>query len=136
MKVLIVEDDEDQAEDLEKTLRSAFKGIKITRIELEREFLERFDEVAEGRYDLAILDMMLEWSDPAPNLPPPPGTFDEAGLRCHQKLKSDARTAHVPVLVLSVLRKNLPDGMDYVIKTHDLSNIIPKVSEIIDRRKQ
>ena len=130
MKILIVEDDEDQAQDLEQTLRREFRGVQCRRVELEEDFQNEFEEIASEHFDLAIVDMMLEWADPSPNMSPPPGPYDEAGLRCRNKLKQDSRTATIPVIMLSVLRRDMPPEVDYVVKTPELRELVEMVRKI------
>jgi len=117
MKILIVEDDEDQAQDLEQTLRREFRGVQCRRVELEEDFQNEFEEIASEHFDLAIMS-------------PPPGPYDEAGLRCRNKLKQDSRTATIPVIMLSVLRRDMPPEVDYVVKTPELRELVEMVRKI------
>lgn len=112
MYIVVVEDDKLQYEWLDRCLRQS-KPLKVTRLErikTEKEFYDRFDEIASDPPNVILLDIMLRWADPAPNLTPPPPEvgqegFFRAGLRCEQKLATDARTKNIPIIIYSVLER-------------------------------
>lgn len=111
MKILVIEDDHLQAEWICKNLEQAFRGDKIDRITMEMEFRSHFDEIANDPPDVVIMDVMLRWADPSPDLKPPPddvkkGGFYRAGLRCTRILAQDKRTEDIPVILYTVLEHN------------------------------
>jgi len=88
--ILIIEDDELQAVDLKSRLEKNLE-IPVEVISTESTFLKRVDGVNSQTYTAAVVDMMLRWTDPAPNMePPPPEVLEEgsytAGLRCCRAL--------------------------------------------------
>jgi CheY-like chemotaxis protein len=84
-------------------------GGKVEVITTELEFRNRFEELATRAPDIVLMDIMLRWTDPSPEMVPPPkglGTFHRAGLRCLQLLRADKRTSQVPVILYSVLEES------------------------------
>jgi CheY-like chemotaxis protein len=110
MYILVVEDDKLQYEWLDRFLREN-KSLNVTRLErikTEKEFADRFEEIASNPPNVILLDVMLRWADPSPDLTPPPPEvekegFFRAGLRCEQKLAADDRTKNIPIIIYSVL---------------------------------
>jgi CheY-like chemotaxis protein len=131
MNILVIEDDEDQAIDLEAALRIEFRDAVFTRIELEHEFVGRFEELASKHFDLAVIDVMLEWIDPIPDAPARPGPFEDAGFRCRNKLKSDPRTAGIPIIMFSVLGRQVAPDINYVVKTDSFTGLIEKARSLL-----
>lgn len=134
MKLLVIEDDETQAADLVKALDTIreFRPVEAVRIELERDFEERFEEIASQHFDLAIVDIMLEYQDPSPNMKQAPGLYDDAGFRCRKRLNEDPRTAHIPVIMLSVLGRPMSEsGIESLVKTQTFDDVIAKVKRIV-----
>ncbi len=92
MTVLILEDDAIQAAALEKRLFRDL-GAEVDAIATELEFRRRL-ETAEGiKADVAVVDMMLRWTDPSPHMELPPDYiiregFYTAGLRCCRELRN------------------------------------------------
>jgi CheY-like chemotaxis protein len=111
MYIVVVEDDKLQYEWLDPLLRQS-KTLNVTRLErikTEKEFYDKFEEIASDPPDVILLDIMLRWADPAPDFTPPPPEIDRdagffrAGLRCEQKLAADDRTKNIPIIIYSVL---------------------------------
>jgi CheY-like chemotaxis protein len=132
MYVLIVEDDKVQFQSFEKALRESSVISRINRIRTEKEFNDRFEEIALDKPDVILMDIMLRWADPEPDLPPPPPEIDNegfyrAGLRCERLLARDDRTKNIPIVIYSVLDsgqvgKEIPrrPGVNFLNKTFDL----------------
>ncbi len=118
MYILIVEDDHLQAELLIETFRdeSDLASALINRISTEREFRERFEEIAHNPPDVIIMDVMLRWADPTPDtIEPPPEIkmdgFHRAGLRNEKQLAGDPRTRDIPVVLYTILEAADLEGM-------------------------
>ena len=87
--ILIIEDDKYQAEELERCLKPL--GVFVHHVSTELQFRKHLEETGQLTYGLAIVDMMLRWTDPAPDMEDPPPEiiregFYTAGLRCCREL--------------------------------------------------
>lgn len=110
MYILIIEDDKLQFETIQNAIKKsrAFSTARIERIVTESEFRSRFEEIASNTPDAIILDIMLRWADPAPDMPLPPPQIAEqgfyrAGVRCQRMLADDSRTKNIPIVVYTIL---------------------------------
>lgn len=104
-KVLIIEDDQIQAEDLKARIEKM--GSPADVISTEAEFRRKFRDGDLKNYSLAVVDMMLRWTDPAPDMEPPDADVIEegsytAGLRCCRSLAARG----VPSVVFTALSPN------------------------------
>jgi len=113
MKILVVEDDHLQADWICQNLEGEFVGAEIQRISTELEFRSRLIDGDLGKEppDVIIMDVMLRWADPSPDLQPPPDDvrdegFYNAGLRCEKLLDQDETTRHIPVILYTVLERS------------------------------
>lgn len=88
--VLLIEDDQIQADDLR--YRLAKRGIDTHTISTESQFCKHIHSDDFPAYSLAVVDMMLRWADPHNMEAVPSEVMDEgaytAGLRCCRKLKA------------------------------------------------
>src|SRR5258708_17771330 len=117
MYFLIVEDDKLQFSFIENGIRQGrhFSKSRVERIATEYEFIEKLENIATEKPDVILLDIMLRWTDPTPNMTlPPPDIAEEgffrAGVRCEQRLAADPRTRDIPVIVYSILEKKDFEG--------------------------
>jgi DNA-binding NarL/FixJ family response regulator len=143
-RILLVEDDHLQAHAIQSGLRillqREYPYLVFTPISTESDLYNRFDEIAEKGFDLAIIDVMLRWADPSPEMPDPPpavveGGFFRAGIRCKEKLQSDQRTSSIPVIVYTVLDESrLPPGIDIVPKGGDFAPLADKIRQLLPPR--
>ena len=109
--LLVVEDDPEQAEAIANALRRRCRNHDVLVVETESEFRRRLAEISEHPPDVAIIDVILRWSDPDPPIPKRPAGVDEggiqkAGLRCEQLLVLNPATAQVPVIFYTVTHAN------------------------------
>lgn len=134
MKVLIIEDDSIQAARLESLIQSKFSAVTVDKIATELEFRKRLPEIADGSYKVALVDMMLRWTDPSPKMEPPEEDvikegFFVGGLRCRKALLEKK----IPSIVFTVLsRENLPreyvdEGIDFIQKGPSFQPILEKL---------
>jgi CheY-like chemotaxis protein len=109
-RVVLIEDDHLQAEDLEERLLDEnLPELDIERIPTESSFLIRQRTLGENPPDLFIVDVMLRWTDPGPDEPEEPpdyletGGYARAGIRLARALRADSKLASVPVILYTVL---------------------------------
>src|ERR1051326_4524395 len=91
LKVLIVEDDPMQACFLKERFEDEFNEVEIFLIGSEKQFREDLKAIEEFAPDLIILDVMLRWMNPSPNMSSMPEDVTEtgmyrAGFRCLKSL--------------------------------------------------
>ncbi len=111
MRILSVEDDPIQAQWICETIEAEFADATVECIATEQEFYAKLDAIASHPPDLILLDVMLRWTNPAPNIEPPPsevreGGFFRAGLRCERLLAARESTRRVPVILYTVLDRS------------------------------
>jgi DNA-binding NarL/FixJ family response regulator len=143
MKILLVEDDHLQEEAILASIRKEFPGVAIETICTELEFRQRLDALVASPPDLVILDVMIRWTDPGPDLAlnPPPwdveGRYYQAGLRCEQLLRASA--PGVPVVLYTILdKKDLeravpspPGRVCYLAKGADPKPLLEKIHRLM-----
>jgi CheY-like chemotaxis protein len=111
MYILVVEDDKVQADLILSKLRYAFPRDRIEHFRTEHEFQSRIDKVITDPPDVVVMDVMLRWTAPSPNLPEQPddvrqGGVLRAGFRCKKLLARHDETKNIPVIFYSVLTEN------------------------------
>lgn len=145
MHFLIVEDDKLQFSYIKNGIKEGrcFSKSRIERIATECEFIEKFESIATDKPDLILLDIMLRWTDPAPDMTLPPADiakegFFRAGVRCEQRLAVDPRTRNIPVIVYSILEKKDFEGeirerpeVHYLEKDFSLEKLNSKLEECL-----
>jgi len=145
MKIVIVEDDYLQAEGVREALDAAFPGAKIDRIATELEFSDRLDELRGEIPDVVVMDVMLRWTDPEPEMRYPPDAIRRAGpsrpgFRCRKLLQQHERTRNIPVILYTVLsRDDLDrdlkmlgsDAVEFVAKDSDFTELIQRIRELL-----
>lgn len=130
---VVVEDDHLQEGPLQDHLAAAFPDAAVETLCSEREFRERLPALRSRPPDVVVMDVMLRWTLPASDAPPPPPDvaadgYYRAGLRCARILLADARLARVPVILYTILERGdlerdgrtLPSSCTYVGKNTDL----------------
>ena len=139
--ILSVEDDALQSEWIRQTIATRFPDARLNQISTEYEFESKFEEIASKPPKLILLDVMLRWTDPAPNMPPRPeevkqGGIGQAGIRCERRLKADPRTKNIPVILYTVLQTGslqLPAHVTHLQKNADPSELLRRISETLQR---
>jgi len=144
MRLLIVEDDYLQADRLRGVLRDHYPGAEVNRIRTEHEFMERMGELRKNPPDIALLDIMVRWTDPADNMPEPPAEVEEegyhlAGIRCMKRLRETEETAGVPIILYTVLQDTDMDELNFehserirhVTKDSDSDELFEAIDEML-----
>ena len=110
MHILIIEDDYLQADLIEEALRQepVISLATIERISTESQFHAEFERIAKNPPDVIIMDVMLRWADPSPNMEQPSAEIikegiGRAGLRNEKLLNQDPRTRGIPVIIYTIL---------------------------------
>jgi CheY-like chemotaxis protein len=126
--ILIVEDDPEDEDFMVEEIKAHFK-IKPEVIRTGKEFVAALDRMASNLPDVIVLDIMLRWAFPWPELraSEAPGSFHVAGIRCLRQLRSRESTRSIPIILYSALDQD--DFMDQVILTKS-DNIEPLLRAI------
>ena len=148
MYILIVEDDYRQAELIEESFRKDpyFASAKFDHIRTESDFRSRFEEIARNPPDAVILDVMLRWMDPVPDMGPPPPEveregFWRAGLRNAKMLAQDPRTKGVHRILYTISEDVDFEEMDeqskphYLPKDAALDPLVDLVRSLVDSKE-
>ena len=149
MKILIVEDDYLQACWLKGVLEEHLPGVEVRLIPTELKFREAMESLRSQPPDLVILDVMLRWTDPAPDMVPAPSDvresgFFRAGFRCERLLRQYPETEETSVILYTVLEEGdiqqTDIGFDlerlhaktrYINKDSDPSHLLDAVKEVL-----
>lgn len=142
MRVILAEDDHLQAEHIRLWLREAWPDIEIETIETESEFCSRLSALSDRLPNIFIMDLILRWSDPGPNMEAPPAesqTKHNAGLRCARLLQQNPATRHIPVILYSVLERTVmreeasefPPHVQYLEKEASPGRLIRMVGSFV-----
>lgn len=131
MYILVVEDDYLQANLICEKLTSEFHA-DVKRISTELEFRLSLNEFEENPPDVIVMDVMLRWTDPSPEIKIPPREvrkegFYRAGIRCTKILAERDATKHIPVILYTIL-----EHTDLEKQLTDLSTVM----DVIHLRKE
>jgi len=147
-KILVVEDDYLQSEWLIEKLKEEFPDYEIELLCTESDFYRYHAGIvnAEKKPDVVLMDVMLSWADPSPNMPEPPEEvkqkgFYEAGLRCRNMMISDPKTRDIHVVLYTQLEnsdlREADPGNNYMHLRKD-ANIVPllqKISSLLEKKR-
>ena len=91
MKILVLEDDQFQANDIKQYLSRTF-NCDVICIATELSFRTKLQSGELDHCNVAVVDMMLRWTDPSPDMELPPKKVLESGrysggVRCCEALK-------------------------------------------------
>lgn len=141
-RILIVDDEISVVEAFRQRLMRILPNATLFPVYTEQEFLSQFPEIEAFLPDIVVLDILLPWTTPIPNMQPPPPPTEEvqkaghlrAGIRCLGKLRNANATATVPVVLHSVISEmdlresDLIDGLGEITfivqKTDGLDHLI------------
>ena len=141
MRILVVEDIEQQADWLCEKLRESYHPAELQWVRTESEFHARVEEFRKNPPDLAIIDMMLAWSDPMLEVPDAPSDVTDdgrrAGLRCIRLLRADPRSAKIRIIIRTVLEDidfdegEVPDDVPLVTKESDSEGLFQVIRKAL-----
>lgn len=130
VNILLVEDDYLQAQAITKVLKEHFPELIAKHVNTEHDFCRELSHIRGDPPDVVIIDVMLRWTDPSPNMPTMPqeviqGGYHNAGLRCERRLRELPETANTPVILYTVLAE--------ADLTAELKHIQPKVTVFLEK---
>ena len=144
MNVLLVEDDPDQLDAIVLALELSFDNVELTNIKSESEFYIYIEAKENPPIDLVVLDIMLRWCEPSPEMPsPPPEVVEQghyrAGLRCLKKINSGSRIQNIPVIIYTILGdaeiqkelRSLPHHIVHLEKQIDPSILVMQIRSLL-----
>jgi DNA-binding NarL/FixJ family response regulator len=137
MRILIVEDDHLQLEDIRAALGARYPQAEISEIRTEQEFRDKVDEIVAKPPDVVILDAMIRLTRRQRSQPTQVDEDSQnAGFRCVRLLSE--RNARIPVILVTMLdRKDLvgdaPDRDRLVIleKEASFANLIRQIDQFV-----
>ncbi len=137
-RILIIEDDRYQTDEIERCLRPL--GVGVDELSHRTQLSPAHEGIAELPYKLAVVNMMLRWTDPSPDMEePPPHIIEEgfytAGLRCCRELASRG----VRCLIFTALDKAKiplkPNEMFPIInKSEGYATLADRVKRLLEAR--
>jgi CheY-like chemotaxis protein len=133
-KILLLEDDYIQRRNISDAVGQEFNTAVATK-STESEFRADFEQIALDPPEIAILDVMVRWTNPSRNqeaLPEEAKQPEVAGLRCADMLRQDPRTQDVKVILYSVIKheemgRPIPSGVTAVIKETGFDDLFEKI---------
>ena len=144
MRLILVEDDYLQSDLIVSLLKENLPAANIQLIETELGFREQLAFLEKNPPDIFLIDIMLRWTDPSPNIQPAPSEVLEegfylAGLRCQKLMADSIVLSKTPVIFYTVLDridleeklKNLPSHITHIAKDRDISILIGSIKRIL-----
>jgi len=137
LRVILVEDDGDQAEDIRRALVSAFGDVSVETITSESDFQQAIYGAFDTAPHVIVIDIMIQGSaEGQSEFPAETPAFHMAGFRCEALLRS--RGDATPVILYSVLDRSVLEeslarvgpNTQYVMKElhlNSLTNVIGKL---------
>src|SRR5690242_14095860 len=107
-RIILLEDDHRQVDSSREKIVSVFPQLSVEIVNSEYEFRQQLESIATQPPDVIVIDVMLRWTDPAPQMPlRPPDVqregFYTAGLRCAKLLQHDPRTRRIPLIFYTLV---------------------------------
>lgn len=107
--VILVEDDHLQAQAITTVLKEHFPDLVEQHVSTEQEFCGKLSHIRGNPPDVIIINEMLRWTNPSPNMPTMPqevirGGYHNAGRRCERRLREHPETANTPVFLYRARR--------------------------------
>jgi hypothetical protein len=145
-RIVIVEDDGLQSENLQELLEVYLEGVELDfdPVWSGSEFEQRFPSFVKDPPHLFIIDVMFAWSYPGADDVEPPSDMERGddytgGLRCRKRLLSDTRSRSVPTIFYTVLGRDdlrevkcpIPPSVPFVSKTDKPEPIVDAVRKAL-----
>ncbi|POZ52849.1 response regulator [Methylovulum psychrotolerans] len=119
LKIWVVEDNFQQRAEIREAIRSRCKA-DILEIATEYDFRVQLEQLESSYPDIIIIDVMLPWVKPAPNMPEPPedvktNSFYRAGIRCLRLARAKDETKAAKIIILTNLEQDdLKEDLDAI----------------------
>jgi len=133
MKLLIVDDDHLEVQRISEFFRKRI-GAEVASMSTESEFISHIDKLAGMKLSVIIMDVMLRWADPSPDLrieDIPQDVVEDgfytAGIRCLKRLASRPDTKDLPVILYTTLDQNDFTAPVVHTKSDDLEPLLKEV---------
>jgi DNA-binding NarL/FixJ family response regulator len=130
---VVVEDDHLQEGPVADHLAAVFPDATVETLATEEQFRAHLPHMRGAVPDLVVIDVMLRWAFPRPDMPAPPadvaaGGYYRAGLRCARLMLDDSQLRRVPVVLYTILERSdlerdgqaLPANATYIGKNAEL----------------
>jgi len=132
-----LEDDGLYQDYCQRLLASEFgKEVDVRWIATEKEFNDRFLEIADTKPACILIDIMLQWTetslhDQSTGI----GEYLTAGFRCLTRLANDAETKSIPIIFYTVLDPKdvlgAPLGVPWVRKDSSDKRLVDQIRDAI-----
>jgi CheY-like chemotaxis protein len=145
MIVVLIDDDQAQADEIEAALARVCGGVEVKRHETEHDFCAALGRYEQDPPDVFIIDMMVPWTIPSESQPPAPdevrsGKYYTAGFRCLDRLAKTAVLCDVPRLLYTLFREEqlqdmgaTPCQLDALVtKEYDHGVLVQRVLNVVE----
>jgi len=131
-RIVLLEDDYLQRDSICAGLKGRYKNLSIQSIATERQFVDSLDAILKEPPDLFILDVMVRWTNPSPDMEPMPEEmrkqgFYRAGIRCEARIREQG--CDTPVVLYTVLED---DDLRADLPSNSLTRLITKDASLYD----
>lgn len=147
MTILLVEDDYLQSDLIISQITLALDDVEFILLETEFQLRSYIPKLENNPSDIILLDIMLRWTDPAPDMPSTPDDvleegFYTAGLRCQKIISDNIKLKNIPIVLYSVLDKfdlegklkDSPKNVTHVSKDKDIPFLIDHIKRVLQIR--
>ena len=143
MKIILVEDDHMQSTPLIRIIKQRIPDAKILLFETELAFKNFLSSNTDRKPNVFIIDIMLRWTDPSPDMVKMPpevtsGGIYLAGFRCQEAIYNIVELKNVPIILITMLDKedlkneirNLPKNVTFFSKDGENHELVEKLLEL------
>lgn len=148
MKILVVEDDPIQSEELCDILSDAFAAPEIVYCSSENQFIRDIPSYRASPPDIAIVDLMIayytldeleEFKTAPDELKGDRAHFQRAGMRCWRAFQAHPETSPIPVIIHSVVELHRvmqlfdspPLNLHFLDKAQSETKLLPLIRSLV-----
>lgn len=142
-EIVLVEDNPDWLELCCDRLKKELSRDPVV-IGSESDFIENMPEFEKHPPQLFIIDVMVPWSEPRPDIPEASeevkrNGFFKAGFRCQKRLAENENLRNAPIIFWTILSdkdvlralRTYPLNVSHVAKDLDLNPLMNKIRELL-----